>query len=31
MSPVHTGRTLDPAATLERLMDCMVRLSSPEE
>ena len=25
MSPVHTGRTADPAATLERLFDCLVR------
>jgi DUF3037 family protein len=25
MSPVHTGRTLDPAAALQRLMDTMVR------
>jgi Protein of unknown function (DUF3037) len=25
MSPVHTGRTSDPAATLEHLMDTMVR------
>jgi Protein of unknown function (DUF3037) len=25
MSPVHTGRTTDPAATLERLLDVMVR------
>ena len=25
MSPVHTGRTSDPAATLERLLDTMVR------
>ena len=25
MSPVHTGRTSDPAAALERLLDTMVR------
>jgi hypothetical protein len=25
MSPVHTGRTTDPVAALERLMDTMVR------
>ncbi len=25
MSPVHTGRTADPGATLEHLMDTMVR------
>jgi hypothetical protein len=25
MSPVHTGRTTDPAASLERLMDQVVR------
>jgi Protein of unknown function (DUF3037) len=25
MSPVHTGRTADPAAALDRLMDTMVR------
>ena len=25
MSPVHTGRTTDPAAALERLLDTMVR------
>lgn len=25
MSPVHTGRTTDPAAALERLVDTMVR------
>ena len=25
MSPVHTGRTRDPAAALERLLDTMVR------
>jgi hypothetical protein len=25
MSPVHTGRTADPAAALERLLDTMVR------
>ena len=25
MSPVHTGRTDDPAATLQRLLDTMVR------
>jgi hypothetical protein len=25
VSPVHTGRTSDPAATLERLLDTMVR------
>jgi hypothetical protein len=24
-SPVHTGRTTDPAAALERLLDTMVR------
>ena len=28
MSPVHTGRTTDPAAALERLVDTMVRRSS---
>jgi hypothetical protein len=28
MSPVHTGRTSDPAATLERLLDTMVRHNS---
>jgi len=27
MSPVHTGRTTDPAAALERLVDTMVRHS----
>jgi hypothetical protein len=27
MSPVHTGRSGDPAAALERLMDQMVRLN----
>ena len=27
MSPVHTGRTTDPAAALERLLDTMVRHS----
>jgi hypothetical protein len=26
VSPVHTGRTSDPAATLERLLDTMVRV-----
>src|SRR5262249_42148037 len=32
-SPVHTGRTSDPAAALERLLDSMVRRPSrrPEE
>lgn len=25
VSPVHTGRTADPAATLQRLFDCLVR------
>jgi hypothetical protein len=25
MSPVHTGRTADPAAALERLLETMVR------
>jgi hypothetical protein len=25
MSPVHTGRTSDPEACLERLLDTMVR------
>jgi hypothetical protein len=25
MSPVHTGRTDDPAASLERLLDTLVR------
>jgi hypothetical protein len=29
MSPVHTGRTSDPAAALERLLDTMVRRPSP--
>ena len=29
MSPVHTGRTSDPRAALERLMDTMVRRPSP--
>ena len=24
-SPVHTGRTADPSATLQRLFDCLVR------
>ena len=28
MSPVHTGRTADPAAALERLLETMVRRSS---
>ena len=28
MSPVHTGRTTDPAAALERLLDTMVRHNS---
>jgi Protein of unknown function (DUF3037) len=28
-SPVHTGRTSDPAAALERLLDTMVRPPSP--
>lgn len=28
-SPVHTGRTTDPAATLERLLDTMVRRPKP--
>jgi hypothetical protein len=27
VSPVHTGRTSDPAATLERLMDTMVKVA----
>jgi len=27
MSPVHTGRTADPAASLARLVDTMVRVS----
>jgi DUF3037 family protein len=27
MSPVHTGRTDDPAAALERLLEAMVRVS----
>lgn len=26
VSPVHTGRTSDPAATLDHLMRCMVRM-----
>jgi hypothetical protein len=26
VSPVHTGRTSDPAATLDHLMSCMVRV-----
>jgi hypothetical protein len=25
VSPVHTGRTADPSATLQRLFDCLVR------
>jgi hypothetical protein len=29
MSPVHTGRTTDPAAALERLLDTMVRHTNP--
>lgn len=29
VSPVHTGRTIDPAATLEHLLDRMVRVGSP--
>ena len=29
MSPVHTGRTTDPVAALERLMDTMVRQQPP--
>ena len=29
MSPVHTGRTSDPRAALERLMDTMVRRPGP--
>jgi hypothetical protein len=28
-SPVHTGRTSDPVAALERLLDTMVRHSAP--
>jgi len=28
VSPVHTGRTTDPSAALERLMDTMVRQNS---
>jgi hypothetical protein len=29
-SPVHTGRTADPSATLQRLFDCLVRpISQP--
>jgi hypothetical protein len=28
-SPVHTGRTSDPAAALDRLLDTMVRRPSP--
>ena len=28
-SPVHTGRTVDPAMTLQRLMDRMVRRAEP--
>ena len=28
VSPVHTGRTADPASTLERLLDTMVRTGS---
>jgi hypothetical protein len=33
MSPVHTGRTADPAAALERLLDTMVRhqAADPQE
>lgn len=31
MSPVHTGRTDDPAAALERLLNTMVRVGSPSE
>jgi hypothetical protein len=30
-SPVHTGRTADPAATLERLFDTMVKHRAPEQ
>lgn len=29
MSPVHTGRTTDPEAALEQLLDTMVRRSKP--
>jgi hypothetical protein len=29
LSPVHTGRTADPVAALERLMDTMVRRQPP--
>jgi Protein of unknown function (DUF3037) len=29
MSPVHTGRTSDPAATLEHVLDTMVRRPPP--
>jgi hypothetical protein len=29
MSPVHTGRTSDPAAALDRLLDTMVRAPGP--
>ncbi len=29
MSPVHTGRTTDPAAALERLLDTVVRQLNP--
>lgn len=30
MSPVHTGRTCNPAATLEHLLNTMVRPQSPD-
>ena len=30
VSPVHTGRTADPAAALQRLFERMVRTPSPE-
>ena len=30
-SPVHTGRTGDPAATLDRLFDTMVKPGAPEQ
>jgi hypothetical protein len=29
VSPVHTGRTADPAATLDRLLERMVRTAAP--
>jgi hypothetical protein len=29
MSPVHTGRTADPAAALDRLVETMVRMPPP--